>query len=326
MPQCYTMSAKLLLRINCKSGFWGFRSNWSVPQRTGLVNVVKRSFNRLFACLAGVAVVHAAGIARADEKDPRPAAAIQDNSFLVEEAYNQEPGVVQHIQALLRNRRDWLYAFTQEWPLGSQDHQFSYTVPYSWIRNDMNQRVHGIGSILLNYRPQIWYESASMPAFAPRFSLILPTGSKSKGLDDGSVGFEFNAPFSKIVSDRVTLHANAGFRYLLDVDGHHPIDFALRGSAIFAVSRDFNLMLETVAEWEQSVNLDRALERQFTYTISPGFRAALNYPQLADLQIVYGAAMPISFTRGKSTDVGLFFYLSFEHNFLEKKEAQKKIK
>ena len=50
-------------------------------------------------------------------------------SFLLEEAYNQEAGVVQHIQALRREQRSWFYTFTQEWPLGGQDHQFSYTVP-----------------------------------------------------------------------------------------------------------------------------------------------------------------------------------------------------
>ena len=33
----------------------------------------------------------------AQEDDPRPAKGIQDNSFFIEEAYNQEAGVVQHI-------------------------------------------------------------------------------------------------------------------------------------------------------------------------------------------------------------------------------------
>ena len=273
---------------------------------------------------AVVAAVLAAGAASAEEKDPRLAAGIQDNSYLVEEAYNQEAGVVQHIQTLQRQRDGWQYIFVQEWPLGSQDHQISYAVPYSWIRNDMGQRVHGVGDVYLNYRPQIWTETDTRPAFAPRFSLILPTGSSSKGTGDGSVGFQFNAPFSKIVSDRVTLHANAGFTHLFDVDGHHPTSYRLGGSAIYAVSRDFNLMLETVAEWEQTVNADRLLEREFTYTISPGFRYAMNYPQLADLQVVLGAAAPISFTQGKSTDYGVLLYLSFEHNFLENKAAAKK--
>lgn len=44
---------------------------------------------------------------------------IQDNSFLIEEAYNQEPGVVQHIQLFqyLKKSKEWLYTFTQEWPV-----------------------------------------------------------------------------------------------------------------------------------------------------------------------------------------------------------------
>jgi hypothetical protein len=42
----------------------------------------------------------AAGLASAQsaEAPAREPGSIQDNSFLVEEAYNQEPGVVQHIQ------------------------------------------------------------------------------------------------------------------------------------------------------------------------------------------------------------------------------------
>lgn len=41
---------------------------------------------------------------------------IQDNSFLVEEAHNQEAGVVQHIQSFmyLRQSKEWAYTFTQE--------------------------------------------------------------------------------------------------------------------------------------------------------------------------------------------------------------------
>ena len=44
---------------------------------------------------------------------------IQDNSFLVEEAYNQEFGVVQHISSFTRfwDSKDWNYSFTQEWPV-----------------------------------------------------------------------------------------------------------------------------------------------------------------------------------------------------------------
>ena len=54
----------------------------------------------------------------------RMAEGVQDNSFLIEEAYNQEPGVVQHIFNLTGSRdkmrgpddRAWTFTFTQEWP------------------------------------------------------------------------------------------------------------------------------------------------------------------------------------------------------------------
>ena len=250
----------------------------------------------------------------AEEKDQRPAAGIQDNSFLIEEAYNQEAGVIQHTSTLRRQRRDWFYTFTQEWPIGSQTHQFSYTLPYSRIRNNNNQLVHGPGDIEINYRYQAMMETATLPAFAPRLSMILPTGNKDKGTGTGSAGIQVMLPFSKIVSDRVTLHANAAMTHLFDVDGFQPTSYMLGGSAIYAATRDFNLMLESLVEWEESINAMRELERETTYTISPGFRYALNFPQLAELQVVVGAALPIAFTRGKSTDYGAFFYLSFEHS------------
>ena len=62
-------------------------------------------------------------------------AQIQDNSFLIEEAYNQERGVVQHISAFARPSvgNAWSYSFTQEWPLGGIQHQLSYTLP---VQND----------------------------------------------------------------------------------------------------------------------------------------------------------------------------------------------
>ena len=166
-----------------------------------------------------------AATASAQDDDDRPAKALQDNSFLIEEAYNQEPGVVQHIATLRRQGRDWNLAFTQEWPIGSQDHQFSYTLPYLVTRKDEGRRVRGLSDTLINYRYQAIYETDRLPAFAPPISAILPTGSERRGLGDGSLGYEINLPFSKIVSDRATLHANAGIKTLFDVQGRTPVSF-----------------------------------------------------------------------------------------------------
>lgn len=256
----------------------------------------------------GVAVVHAS----AEEIDNRLAKGIQDNSCLVEEAYNQEPGVVQHIGCLRRQGRNWFFDFTQEWPLGSQAHQFSYSVPYSWLRSE-GQRTQGVGDIALNYRFQALYESVAIPAFAPRISLILPSGNTEKELGNGSLGYEVLLPFSKIVSDRVTLHANAGITSYFDVQGRQPTNYVLGGSVIYAVTRDFNLMLEMLREWEETVNTAREIERETSFTISPGVRYAFN---LDAGQLVVGAGAPIRFAK-RTPDYGFFLYLSFEHKFLK---------
>ena len=247
---------------------------------------------------------------RAEVKDSRPAAAIQDNSFLIEEAYNQEAGVIQHINTWRRLDKDWFYTFTEEWPFVTQLHQLSITVPYSWLR-DAGDHQSGFGDLQLNYRYQLSFEGAERPAIAPRASLILPTGNEQKGLGSGSTGFQFNLPVSKIVSDNLTLHGNAGLTTFFDVDGHSPTSYNLGGSIIYAVNRDFNFMLEGLEEWTESVNGIGQIQHDAAFTISPGARYALNLE--GGTQVVLGAAAPIRFEDG-NTDYGIFLYLSIEHD------------
>lgn len=250
--------------------------------------------------------------AQSEGDDNRPAKGIQDNSFLIEEAYNQEPGVVQHILAWRRQGRDWLGTFTQEFPLGTQDHQFSYTLPYSFLRSG-GARATGVGDVLLNYRYQALYETSAVPAFAPRLSLILPTGNRYNGLGNGSYGFDSTLPVSKIVSDRVTLHANAGLSTLFDVNGRQPTTYRLGGSAVYAVTRDFNLLFEVLGQSEAQVDAERRLKRDNTLTLSPGSRYALNF---SDTQVVIGAAAPIVISNNKP-EFGFIFYLSIEHKLFK---------
>jgi hypothetical protein len=240
---------------------------------------------------------------------------VQDNSFLVEEAYNQEPGVVQHIFNLpilfTGHEKEITPSFTQEWPVFSQLHQFSYTVPYTFIENGGSDS--GFADIRLNYRFQALLETDRMPAFSPRFTLITPAGDADKGFGNDRPGYEINLPFSKIVSNRWTVHFNAGISIFPDVRGHDLANYNLGASAIYAVTRDFNLMLETVAGWNEDVDLARKVDHTTAALISPGARYAFNLPN--DLQIVVGAAVPIGLT-SDSPDWGLFFYCSFEHPFV----------
>ena len=246
----------------------------------------------------------------AEETDPRPAKGVQDNSFLIEEAYNQEPGVVQHFVSLRRQGRDRFVTFTQEWPLGSQTHQLSYAVPYAWLYDSSSADVTALGVIQLNYRYQAFMESARLPAFAPRLSLIIPTDDPKSELGHG--GTQLNLPFSKIIADRVTVHANAGLTTYFDVRGREPTSYNLGGSVVFALSRETNLLVESLAEWTESVSPTRDIEREFALTLVPGIRHAFNVP---DAQFVVGVGTPIRFTEAKR-DYGVLFYLSLEHKFL----------
>ena len=85
--------------------------------------------------------------------------------------YNQEPGVVQHIFNLAidftNGSREIGPSFTQEWPVFSQTHQFSYMIPAPLTEDD-----NGMEDMRLNYRLQAFMEGKYTPAFAPRFLFI----------------------------------------------------------------------------------------------------------------------------------------------------------
>ena len=264
-------------------------------------------------------------VTTAHEAEPNetPIDRIEDNSFLVEEAYNQEPGVIQHIFVAVYSRdsqrRGWDFNFTQEWPVFSQNHQFSYSIP-SFHAREEGENLRGIGDMLLNYRYQLLEEGERIPAFAPRFSLILPTGNRRRGTGDGVVGYQWNLPLSKKLPPRLALHGNLGLTYLpgvrapLDSGGlsskHSLVTPNLGASAIFALTPRVHAMLEWVGNFEESLNGRGKKQRDFASMISPGVRAAVIDEEY--LQMVVGVALPIGVTRA-ADNFGVLLYLSIEH-------------
>jgi hypothetical protein len=255
----------------------------------------------------------AAGAARAQDA-PRP---IQDNSFLMEEAYNQESRVVQHISTFARERGSdgWSYTFTQEWPFFGQKNQLSYTIPLS--RADSDGTGTGIGDVALNYRYQLVGSGDTRVAVAPRLSVILPTGSESKGRGTGGTGVQLNLPLSFMATDRLALHSNAGVTYTpraINGTGAHAATqaFNLGQSAILLATPTLNFMLESVWTRTEMVVGEGVTGDETSFLVSPGVRWAINAP--SGLQIVPGLAVPIGVgpSRGERS---LFLYLSFEHPF-----------
>jgi hypothetical protein len=252
------------------------------------------------------------------QEPPRP---IQDNSFLVEEAYNQEAGVVQHITTWQRSRetREWSASFTQEWPVFSQKHQFSVTVPAQRLLADPAARAFnaGLGDVALNYRYQLLGDGDAPVAISPRVSVYLPTGSEARGLGRGAAAYEFQLPVSWAMTDRLVSHTNAnaftapgakdGLGAKADLSG-----WGVGQSLIWLAHPNFNVMLEWVHREDQVVAGPGRTAREKSTFLNPGIRWAHNFR--SGLQIVPGIAFPIGVgpSRGEK---GVFLYISFEHPF-----------
>lgn len=205
---------------------------------------------------------------------------IQDNSFLVEEAYNQEPGVLQYIFTFTRDGDEAVGTFTNEIPVTGQRHQLSYTIPAQRLDGESS-----LGDMMINYRYQLVGDGAARLAVSPRVSLVAPTG------DADAWGYELNLPASVAHSDRLVTHWNAG---LADNSQKDAAYFA-GASVIAAVREKFHLMLET--RWTHDVESE--------FVVSPGVRWAWDLKN--GFQIVPGIAVPI----GNDTRA-VFLYLSFE--------------
>jgi hypothetical protein len=248
-------------------------------------------------------------------ENPAP---IQDNSFLIEEAYNQEDGVIQHISTFerLTNSRDWVYTQTDEWPFRSYKHQLSVTLAATHA-GSLARSGAGWGDTAFNYRYQLVGSGEKEFAMAPRLSVLLPTGNHAFGRGSGGLGLQTNLPVSIQHSPRWVTHWNAGATWIpraLDQVGDSASTSAvnLGQSVVWLAAPRVNFLVETL--WISSevvVGSQKTLRSQDLF-VSPGVRWAYN---LSDgLQIVPGVAVPIGI--GPCTgEKAIIVYLSFEHPF-----------
>ncbi|MGD0014115.1 MAG: transporter [Bryobacteraceae bacterium] len=254
------------------------------------------------------------------------APSIQDNSFLIEEAYNQEPYVVQHITSYTRfwNSRDAVASFTQEWPVPEHArHQLSYTL-VGVSAGAFPGSGFGLGDIALNYRYQVVGGGETRVAFAPRLSVLLPTGQTRLGRGSGGVGVQVDLPLSIVLARQWVTHSNVGTTLIPSARNERGERAAVTGynlgqSVVFLARPRFNLMLETLWTGSESVVTPGRTQRTHGLLISPGVRWAYNLR--GRLQIVPGVAVPLG-VGPSAGERGLFFYLSFEHPFGKGRNAR----
>jgi len=259
----------------------------------------------------------------------------QKVQFLIEEAYNQEKGVAQHIFNWFPRwdhkngeERRFSFLYVMELPVGGETHQFSFTpMNFEHYVDEPDggpvDEEGGWGDTFLNYRYQLTTDDDCgwRPAIAPRFSLILPTGDEDRGFGTGEVGYQFNLPISKEL-ERFAWHFNAGTTYFPNVsaelaNGGHSSSQELHGyhvggSVIWLASYDVNFLLELISLWDEELDDAGNIDDKTTVLLNPGVRAALFTAD--ELQWVVGTGLPIGLS-DDAPDIGVLFYMSVEHVF-----------
>lgn len=243
-------------------------------------------------------------------------APIADNSVLIEEAYNQERGVVQHITtvAKLPGAGVWTSTFTQEWPINpAPRHQLSYTL--NDVSGSKDPR-RGLGDTLVNWRYQV--VSDARIAIAPRASLIMPTGDWRRGHGAGGVGADLSFPVSLTTKRRLAVHWNAGLTVVPHArseagDRAATMGLRLGQGLIWQAHPRVNGMVEILLSRQQEVVGPDATEWQTSAIVSPGLRWA--HDMSSGLQIVPGLAFPVELSGTPSERLGVLLYISFEHPF-----------
>lgn len=264
----------------------------------------------------------------APQGEADPEGPIADNSFLIEEAYNQEYGVVQHIQTFSRLwiGSGWQYSFTQEWPVNwAPRHQLSYTL-LGLHAGDFPGSGSGIGDIALNYRYQLVGGGDARVAFAPRLSLLVPSGDSQRGRGAGATGVQFKLPLSVVTTPKLVTHWNAGATIIPRAknelgDRADSYTYDLGQSFVWLAHPRFNVLLETVFTASQAVVGPNDTQWETSVVLNPGIRWAYNFQN--GLQIVPGIAFPVEVGRAGRGDWRIFLYLSFEHPFTKARPDKK---
>jgi hypothetical protein len=244
-------------------------------------------------------------------------AAIEDNSFLLEEAFNQEWGVYQFIQTYTTQNvaRGYEYTFENEIPITDKTQQFSYE--FAVARQDAKS--HGaISDVTLNYRLQPYNKDGVL--LADRFGLIIPTGDVDKNAGNGVYGFEFMQAATILINEDFATHFNFGFTVLPNAKSagtneRRSITTVTAGTSFIYLWKDsVNFLLEGLLQSGQSVLPDGTRSADTMLTINPGMRFAIDL-EWHDTQIVPGISFPTELLNSP-TEHGVLVYLSIEPTFL----------
>jgi hypothetical protein len=267
----------------------------------------------LATVLVAALLVTVPSLPRAEEA---PSERIRDNLFLLEEAYNQEPGVIQHISVFqyAPHANEWSYSLTDEWPVPTDLNQLSVTLNLGRTQADGTA---GLGDMLLNYRIQaMGLGGKGAIAIAPRASLVLPTGDPKKMTGRGSIGMQLNLPVSIELGRFFVAHLNAGTTVTPSTRSpggrsDTALDANAGAALVWQPVKWFNPLVEVSYTLTEEV-ADTSSEHVHALVVNPGLRFAIDHGPTG-LQVVPGIAAPLQVLPNDGFEAAVLVYLSFEH-------------
>ena len=239
---------------------------------------------------------------------------IVDNSLLIEEAYNQLAGEVQHVNLIdIESGGGWAYSFTQEWPFLSEKHQISYSLP-------LVHPEHGdtdLGDVGLHYRYQLFGGASEKVWVAPRATVLLPTGDSDDGTGNGAMGYQVGVPVSVEIHGALTVHLNSGMTYIPSAEAangaeHDTLGFNAGAGAVYYITPGFNALLEVVGTRGGVVTASGGTSNVSTFFVNPGLRFGTEFSSglrcVPAISYYHGVG-------GSHGDNGVLGYVSFEYAF-----------
>jgi hypothetical protein len=255
--------------------------------------------------------------------------AFEDNSFFIEEAITQEKGIHQFISSFYFDKfhkGDFQYSFTHQVPLSHLKHQLNYTLHYHVLQPTANTLGGGgLGDMAVTYEYMVSGKK-DWAMIVPSIAVIIPTGKAINGHGAGGFGAQLSVAVTKRLSRKVVTHYNVGYTFVSSADRYTDLAGSgipayekdlhyqnLGASIIWYQKRKLNWMLEATSLYFMNINDDGSLSRNNQLTINPGIRIAIDHNTT---QIVPGLSFPSVFHDGNFAGTGIFFYLSFEPEYL----------
>ncbi len=328
-----------------------------MPERK-MMDTVKVAVNRLDAIISGGDIIALVKIARlwlpavfwliwfdgyAQEEDRiKPAssetvsrqgsylshgeAVLEDNSFVVDEAFNQGKGSVQYMACYQHNRwkdADPVLSFCQELPLRSSRHQLGYSLAYVFHTGlQSNSLKPGPGDASVHY--SYWLKNTSSRVMVvPKLIAWLPIGKAIHSNGSGGWGGKLSLAMTTKLSGKWVVHTNVlasriwgsrhYFQYGNATVAAGSVEFAKRNlnslgvgfSVNYLLHPRFHFVLEKMLTSEEFAKDDSAdmladndtnrpasatVARRTRMLLIPGFRWAINGK---DWQLVPAVGCPL---------------------------------